>query len=74
MPTDCDPVPDLDERTARLGRQWFAEVRQQQRADEEAGAKRRRFETDADPAGDSGLWDWLAGDGGADGCDAGPGD
>ena len=57
-------ILDLDERTARLGREWFAEARKA--SDEEVRrAKRHRPGTDRDGDGD-GLFSRLFGDGDAD--------
>ena len=65
MPEDRDTPPALDDRTARLGREWFAQVR---RAHTQVKTPRGRSGTDRSGDGD-GLLDWLFGDG-----DTGDGD
>lgn len=71
MPTDRNRALDLDDHTARLGRELFAEVRQQQR---DAAAEERRARSHRDDGTDGSLWDALFGDGDADGGDGGDGD
>ena len=69
MPTDRDTLY-LDEQTARLGHELFADVRRHER--EAAAEEKRRAEVKADTSGDVGPFDWLfgdcdsAGDGGGD--------
>lgn len=70
MPTDRDTLA-LDERTARLGRELFAEVRRQQR--DAAAEEKLRAKAKGDTSGDAGPFDWLFGDGDSDG-DGGDGD
>lgn len=71
MPTDCKPI-ELDERTARLGRQLFADVRQEQ-ANVEASLLRRVSKRDAErmQAPDIEIVgsDSAGSDGGDGGCD-----
>lgn len=69
MPVDRDRAFELDARTARLGREWFAEVRQKQR-DETAAAK-RQVARDGDSGDADGPWDWLTGDTDSAGTDGG---
>ena len=70
------PFPPLDDRLARLGREWFADVRRNQPV-EPAPVTRTDRGSGGDP-GSGNAWDWLfagpddsCGDDGADGggCD-----
>lgn len=56
---DTDPV---DDRLARLGREWFADVRRANPEQEPARKARKDLSVDGD---DGGLLDWLMGDGDA---------
>ena len=64
------PSPPLDNRLARLGREWFAEVRERDRAEMRAVRATPDADATADVAGDArgGRLDWLFGDR-ADTCD-----
>ena len=68
MPADRYTL-DLDERTTRLGRELFADVRRRQR--EVAAEEKCRAKAKAYTSGDAGPFDWLFGDGDSDGGDGG---
>ena len=68
MPAGRNPLPDLDERTSRIGRELYAQVRETDAAEREAMRRevdRKRSDGGTD-AGD-GISDWLFGDGDAGG-------
>lgn len=56
--------PLVDDRLARLGRDWFADVRRQDAAEKKRAKTSGR---DGSDAGEGGFLDWLFGDGDSDG-------